>query len=42
MSLSQIISNKNKNNIYIGTNNLYSRNIENISNKNNLNANFLT
>ena len=42
MSLSQIISNKNKNNIYLGNNNIYSRNIENISNKNNLNSNYLT
>ena len=42
MSLSQIISNKNKNSIYLGNNNLYSRNIENISNKNNLNSNYLT
>ena len=34
MNLSQILSNKNKNNIYMGTNNLNSRNIDN---KNNLN-----
>ena len=34
MNLSQILSNKNKNNIYMGSNNLYSRNIDNKSNQN--------
>ena len=39
INMSQILSNKNKNNIYMGSNNLYSRNIEN---KNNLNSNYIT
>ena len=39
MNLSHILTNKNKNNIYMGSNNLYSRNIDN---KNNLNLNYMT
>ena len=42
MYLSQILLKKNKNNMPIGNNNLYSRNIENISNKNNINYSYLT
>ena len=40
MNLSQILFKKNKNNIYLGNNKIYSRNIENNSNKSN--SNYIT
>ena len=42
MNLRQILLTKNKNNMHIGNKNLYSRNIENISKKMNLNSNYFT